>query len=91
MSQKKSPLGRGLNALMGSNLIRPVTHVPIHAPVAGADINGRVALSAVTYSGFGYMVWDRVDATTWTGVLFDIAGKPINHCRLGDRNLSCGS
>ena len=37
MSQKKSPLGRGLNALMGSNLIRPVTRVPIHPPVAGAD------------------------------------------------------
>jgi ParB family transcriptional regulator, chromosome partitioning protein len=37
MTQKKSPLGRGLNALMGSNLIRPVKHVPIHAPVAGAD------------------------------------------------------
>ena len=38
MSQKKSPLGRGLNALMGgANAFRPVTSVPIHAPVAGAD------------------------------------------------------
>jgi ParB family chromosome partitioning protein len=37
MSQKKSTLGRGFDALMGSNLIRPVTHVPIHTPVAGAD------------------------------------------------------
>jgi Calcineurin-like phosphoesterase len=61
------------------------------ASVTGADVNGRTALNAVTYSGFGYMVWDRVDATTWTGVLFDISGKPINHCRLGDRTLSCGS
>jgi hypothetical protein len=61
------------------------------ASVTGADINGRTALNAVTYSGFGYMVWDRVDATTWTGTLFDVDGKPINHCRLGDRTLSCGS
>ena len=61
------------------------------ASVTGADINGRTAGNAVTYSGFGYMVWDRVDATTWTGVLFDINGKPINHCRLGDRTLNCGS
>ena len=59
--------------------------------VTGADINGRAALEAVTYSGFGYMVWDRVDATTWTGTLFDVGGRPINHCRLGDRTLSCGS
>jgi hypothetical protein len=61
------------------------------APVAGADINGAVAARAVTYSGFGYMVWDRVDATTWTGTLFDIDAKPLNHCRLADRALSCGS
>ena len=61
------------------------------APVAGADINGRVALSAVTYSGFGYMVWDRVDANIWTGTLFDVNAKPLNRCRLADRVLTCGS
>jgi hypothetical protein len=61
------------------------------APVAGADINGAVADRAVTYSGFGYMIWDRVDATTWTGTLFDTDAKPLNHCRLSDRALSCGS
>jgi hypothetical protein len=61
------------------------------ATVTGSDINGRTALNAVTYSGFGFMVWDRVDANTWTGTLFDVAGRPINHCRLGDRILSCGS
>jgi hypothetical protein len=61
------------------------------ASVTGADINGRTAGNAVTYSGFGYMVWDRVDATTWTGTLFDINAKPLNHCRLSDRALSCGS
>jgi hypothetical protein len=61
------------------------------ASVTGADINGVAAVNAVTYSGFGYMVWDRVDATTWTGTLFDVGGKPLNHCRLGDRLLSCGS
>jgi ParB family chromosome partitioning protein len=36
MSQKNSRLGRGFNALMGSNLNRPVTHVPIHPPAADA-------------------------------------------------------
>ena len=41
--------------------------------------------------GFGYMVWDRLDKTSWTGTLFDVAGKPIEHCRLADRLLSCGS
>ncbi len=61
------------------------------ASVAGADINGLKAVNAVTYSGFGYMVWDRVDATTWSGTLFDVNAKPLNHCRLGDRALSCGS
>ncbi len=61
------------------------------ASVTGADINGLKAVNAITYSGFGYMVWDRVDADTWTGTLFDVNGKPLNHCRLGDRVLSCGS
>jgi hypothetical protein len=61
------------------------------ASVTGADINGMAAVNAVTYSGFGYMVWDRVDATTWTGTLFDVNAKPLNHCRLADRLLNCGS
>jgi predicted phosphodiesterase len=60
-------------------------------PVVGAEINGRIADQAVTYSGFAYMVWDRVDATTWTGTLFDVNGKPIDRCRLADRLLNCGS
>jgi Calcineurin-like phosphoesterase len=61
------------------------------APVSGADLNGRKVVDAVTYSGFGYMVWDRVDTTSWTGTLFDVDSKPLNHCRLADRSLSCGS
>ncbi|MGA2892951.1 MAG: metallophosphoesterase [Xanthobacteraceae bacterium] len=61
------------------------------ASVTGADINGLKALSAVTYSGFAYMVWDRLDDNTWRGTLFDVDGKPINHCQLADRSLSCGS
>jgi hypothetical protein len=62
------------------------------ATVAGADINGRKALNAVTYSGFAYMVWDRVgDENVWSGTLFDTAGKPLNRCRLAGRALSCGS
>jgi hypothetical protein len=61
-----------------------------NAPVTGADLNGRTVVNAKTYSGFGYMVWDRVDATSWTGTLFDIDSKPLDHCRLVDRSLSCG-
>jgi Calcineurin-like phosphoesterase len=61
------------------------------APVTGADLNGAKVINAVTYSGFGYMVWDRVDATRWTGTLFDTDGKPLDHCRLAGRSLSCGS
>jgi hypothetical protein len=44
----------------------------------------------VTYSGFAYMVWDRL-GTGWVGTLFDADGRPINHCRLFDRALTCGS
>jgi hypothetical protein len=61
------------------------------ASVAGADINGRIADRAVTYSGFAYMVWDRLEPATWAGTLFDSNGKPIDRCRLADRLLSCGS
>jgi hypothetical protein len=61
------------------------------ASVAGADVNGRKALNAVTYSGFAYMIWDRLGSDVWTGTLFDVDGKPINHCRLADRALGCGS
>jgi hypothetical protein len=61
------------------------------APVTGADINGLKALDAVTYSGFAYMVWDRVGGDVWNGTLFDVDGKPLNRCRLADRSLHCGS
>jgi calcineurin-like phosphoesterase family protein len=61
------------------------------ASVAGADINGAKAINAVTYSGFGYMVWDRLDASNWAGTLFDADGKVLNRCRLAERALSCGS
>ena len=58
--------------------------------VMGADINGRKVVNSVTYSGFAYMVWDRA-GNLWTGTLFDANGKPLNHCRLFDRSLTCGS
>jgi predicted phosphodiesterase len=58
--------------------------------VIGADINGRKVVNSVTYSGFAYMVWDRTH-DLWIGTLFDADGKALNHCRLVDRSLSCGS
>jgi hypothetical protein len=57
--------------------------------LVGADINGRKVVGSVTYSGFAYMVWDRA-GNLWTGTLFDADGKPIDHCRLLDRSLTCG-
>ena len=56
----------------------------------GADVNGLKVVNSVTYSGFAYMVWDRLGAL-WVGTLFDAGGRPINHCRLLDRSLTCGS
>jgi Calcineurin-like phosphoesterase len=61
------------------------------ASVTGADLNGRKVVNAVTYSGFAYMVWDRLDKDIWSGTLFDVDSKPLQHCRLADRLLSCGS
>ena len=68
----------------GDNLV-PVPPLSM----AGADINGRKVVSAVTISGFAYMVWDRA-GPLWIGTLFDTGGKPISHCRLFDRSLGCG-
>jgi len=58
--------------------------------VIGADINGARVVDSVTYSGFGYMVWDRA-GSAWSGTLFDVNGRPINRCRLVNRTLGCGS
>jgi hypothetical protein len=56
--------------------------------VIGADINGAKVTDSVTYSGFGYMVWDRA-GSAWSGTLFDVNGRPIHHCRLVSRTLGC--
>jgi Calcineurin-like phosphoesterase len=58
--------------------------------VAGSAINGGVVKNSVTYSGFGYMIWDR-SGSDWVGTLFDTAGKPLRRCRLAGRSLACGS
>jgi len=58
--------------------------------VVGSDINGRKVVNSAAYSGFAYMVWDRV-GNLWIGTLFDADGKALSHCRLLDRSLSCGS
>jgi hypothetical protein len=57
--------------------------------LAGADINGVPVKTSVTYSGFGYMVWDRAP-NGWAGTLFDTAGKPLQRCSLAKRSLTCG-
>ncbi len=57
--------------------------------VAGEVINGLPVVNSVTYAGFAYMVWDRT-GNIWVGTLFNAEGRPINHCRLIDRSLTCG-
>ncbi len=70
----------------GGDVLHPAPPVS----VVGAEINGGKVVSSVTYAGFAYMVWDRV-GSLWTGTLFDVDGKAIDHCRLLDRSLNCGS
>jgi hypothetical protein len=36
------------------------------------------------------MVWERA-GHMWSGTLFDVNGKPLEHCRLNGRSLTCGS
>jgi len=57
--------------------------------MAGADVNGINVVNSFTYAGFAYMVWDRT-GNLWVGTLFDAGGKPLTHCRLIDRSLTCG-
>jgi predicted phosphodiesterase len=57
--------------------------------LAGLQINGRTVAASSAYSGFAYMVWDRT-GNSWLGALFDIDGKPLDHCRLTGRSLTCG-
>jgi hypothetical protein len=56
--------------------------------LVGSRINGKIVKRTAAYSGFAYMVWDRI-GTSWLGTLFDVSGKPLNHCRLIGRSLTC--
>jgi hypothetical protein len=58
--------------------------------VIGAEINSRKVVNSITHAGFAYMVWDRT-GNIWIGTLFDADGKALDHCRLLDRSLACGS
>ncbi len=49
----------------GGDSLAPVPPVSM----VGADINGRKVINSVTYSGFAYMVWDRL-GNVWNGTLF---------------------
>ncbi|HKF72369.1 MAG TPA: metallophosphoesterase [Stellaceae bacterium] len=59
-------------------------------PVAGEIINGATVVHATTRSAFGYVVLDRAGPGAWLGVVFDDRGKPVEHCRLDGRSLTCG-
>jgi len=57
--------------------------------LVGLQVNGKTVASSAAYSGFAYMVWDR-SGNSWLGTLFDVNGKPLNHCRLIGKSLTCG-
>jgi hypothetical protein len=57
--------------------------------LTGMDVNGLRAVQATTYSGFGYMIWDKT-GTQWSGVLYDPSGKPLGSCKLDGRSIACG-
>jgi hypothetical protein len=56
--------------------------------LVGSRINGKTVRKSAAYSGFAYMVWDR-SGDSWLGTLFDVKGKPLNHCRLVGSSRSC--
>jgi Calcineurin-like phosphoesterase len=58
--------------------------------MVGTDVNGLNVINSVTFSTFAYMVWERA-GHMWSGTLFDVNGKPLEHCRLNGRSLTCGS
>jgi predicted phosphodiesterase len=68
----------------GGNKLVPIPREPI----VGKDVNGATVVEASARFGFGYMVWDRT-GTRWEGTLFDDKGRPVEHCRLDGRRLSC--
>jgi hypothetical protein len=70
----------------GGDVLQPLPPMS----VVGADINGHRVANSVTFSGFAYMVWDRI-GTVWTGTLFDADGRSLNRCQLVERSLACGS
>jgi hypothetical protein len=57
--------------------------------LVGSDINGLPVVNSMTRLGFAYMVWNR-DSSDWSGILYDVDGNPIDHCRLTGRSLDCG-
>jgi hypothetical protein len=63
--------------------------VPPESPT-GAMVNGLRVVTSVTYSGFGYMLWEK-QGTIWSGTLFDSNGVKLGGCRLEDRSLACSS
>ena len=60
------------------------------ASMGGASINGNRVVSSTTYSGYGYMIWEK-QGGLWQGVLYDTDGAKLGTCRLEGRSLSCGS
>jgi predicted phosphodiesterase len=58
--------------------------------IGGATINGNRVVSSSTYSGFGYMMWEK-QGTVWNGTLYTTTGSKIGSCRLEGRSLTCTS
>jgi predicted phosphodiesterase len=69
---------------MGGDALEP----PPPASLIGASINGNRVVSSTTYSGYGYLIWDKQGAL-WVGALYDTEGGRLGSCRLEARSLAC--
>jgi predicted phosphodiesterase len=56
----------------------------------GIDVHdhGWKITKGLTFTRFGYMVWDS-DGAAWKGTVFDEDGRPLAHCTLLKRELDC--
>ena len=72
---------------MGGDNLEPMPA----ASLVGATLNGNRVVSSSTYSGYGYMIWDKQPGGVWAGTLYDTAGEKLGACRLEGRSLSCGT
>ena len=63
----------------------PAKLPPGVTPAAGAVVDH----FSSWIDGFGYMTLQRLGPQTWAVTVWNLAGKPVNHCRIEGRRSSC--